>query len=92
MKVITVIVDGQGQVCIASTRRAALQYLVRKKWVDQNSNIWWPDMEEPWRGYDITLQTLFGDDWLEGFMGLNDEQLEHMYLYFNEMELIEEEN
>lgn len=91
MKVYTISEESHGQIGIAVSYKAALQWLVASGWVNQYSNIWCPDENERWHGYDKTLGDLYGENWKEKFLQFSDEQLENMCFYIYEEELIEEE-
>lgn len=92
MKVYTISEDINGQIGIAVSRKAALQWLIATDWVGQYSSIWCPDENERWGGHDTKLDDLYGENWKEKFLQFSDETLENMGFYICEEELIEEED
>ena len=88
MKVYTISEDNHGQVGIAVSRKAALQWLINIDWVGQYTYIWCPDETT---GYNTTLNDLYGENWKEKFLQFSDERLENMGFYIHEEELIEED-
>ena len=92
MKVYVISEDNHGQIGIAASRKAALQFLVAADWVGRYSTIWCPDENERWGGHDMSLDDLYGENWKEKFMRFSDELLENMGFYIREEEVIEEES
>ena len=92
MKVYVISEDNHGQIGIAASRKAALQWLIAIDWVGQHSEVWCPDDNERWGGHDITLNDLYGENWKEQFLQCSDELLENMGFYIREEDVIEEEN
>ena len=91
MKVYVISEDHHGQIGVAVSRKAALQWLIAIDWVGQYSSIWCPDETERWGGHDTTVDELCGENWKEKFLQFSDELLENMGFYICEEELIEEE-
>lgn len=83
--------ENHGQIGIAASRKAALQFLVAANWVARYSDIWCPDENERWGGHDMSLYDLYGENWKEKFMGFSNELLKNMGFYIREEEVIEEE-
>ena len=83
--------ENHGQIGVAASRKAALQWLIATEWVTRYSEIWCPDDNARWGGYERPLDDLYGENWKEEFMGFSAEQLENMGIYISEEELIEEE-
>lgn len=92
MVVYTVSEENHGQIGVAVSRKAALQWLIATNWVNQYNEIWCPDETERWGGYNITLGDLYGENWKEKFLQFSDELLENMGFYIHEEELIGEED
>lgn len=90
MKVYVISEENHGQIGVAVSRKAALQWLIATNWVSQYSSIWCPDETEHWGGYNITLDDLYGEKWKEKFLQFSDELLENMGFYIHEEELIGE--
>lgn len=90
MKVYVISEDNHGQIGVAVSRKAALQWLIDTNWVGQYSSIWCPDETERWGGYNMTLDDLYGENWKEKFLQFSDELLENMGFYIREEELIGE--
>lgn len=91
MKVYVISEDNHGQIGIAVSRKAALQWLVSSNWVGQYNDIWCPDENERWGGYNMTLDELYGENWKEKFLQFSEDLLENMGFYIHEDELIEED-
>ena len=92
MKVYTISEENHGQIGIAVSYKAALQWLVASDWVGRYSDIWCPDENERWGGYNMTLDVLYGENWKEKFLRFSDDLLKNMGFYIHEEELIEEES
>ncbi len=84
--------EDHGQIGIAASRKAALQWLITSHWVDRYNDIWCPDENKYSNDYYMTLNELCGENWKEKFLQFSDEQLENMGFYINEEELIEEKD
>lgn len=92
MKVYTIEEDNHGQIGIAVSYKAVLQWLAASDWVNQYSDIWCPDENERWGGHSMTLNELYGEKWKEKFLQFSKVLLENMGFHIHEEELIEEEN
>lgn len=92
MVVYTVMEENHGQIGIAASRKAALQFLIAIDWVGQYSDIWCPNENERWGGHSTTLDELYGENWKEKFLQCSDELLENMGFYIRKEEVIEEES
>lgn len=92
MKVYTINEENHGQIGIAVSYKAALQWLIASDWVNQYNDIWCPDENERWGGHNMLLGDLCGEDWKEKFLQFPKVMLENMGFYIHEEELIEEEN
>lgn len=90
MVVYTISEENHGQVGIAVSRKAALQWLIDIDWVGQYTYVWCPDENERWGGHNIRLDDLYGEDWREKFLQSSNELLENMGFYIREEKLIEE--
>lgn len=84
--------ENHGQIGVAATRKAALQWLIASDWVRRYSEIWIPDESKRWGGCDMTLDELYGENWEEKFLQFSDEQLENMGFYLRKEDVIEEED
>ena len=84
--------ENHGQIGVAATRKAALQWLITSDWVGRHSEIWIPDENERWGGRDVKLDELYGENWEEKFLQFSDEQLENMGFYLHKEDVIEEED
>lgn len=91
MKVYLISEDNHGQIGVAASRKAALQWVVASGWVTQRSEIWWPDESARWGGREVALEELYGENWKEKFMELSNEMLVNMGFYIYEEEVIEED-
>lgn len=91
MKVYTISEENHGQVGIAVSRKAALQWLIDIDWVGRHTYVWCPDENERWGGHNIRLDDLYGENWKEEFLQSSDEMLENMGFYIHEEELIGED-
>lgn len=91
MKVYVISEENHGQIGFATSRKAALQWLISSNWVGQHSDIWCPDENGRWGGHRMTLGELCGENWKEKFLYFSDELLENMDLYIREAELIGED-
>lgn len=91
MKVYTICEDNHGQIGVAVSYKAAAQWLVASGWVDQYSDVWCPDENERWGGYNLTLDELYGDNWKEKFLQFSENLLKNMGFHIYEEELIEED-
>lgn len=92
MKVYTIGEENHGQIGIAVSYKAALQWLIASNWVGQYNDIWCSNENERWGGHNTTLDELYGENWKEKFLQFSKGQLENMGFYIHEEELIEEEN
>lgn len=90
MKVYTISEENHGQIGVAVSRKAALQWLIDIDWVGQYTYVWCPDENDRWGGHNIKLDDLYGEDWKEKFLQASDELLENMGFYIHEEELIGE--
>lgn len=91
MRVFVIHEENHGQIGIAASRKAALQYLVAMDWVGQYSDVWCPDANDRWGGHNVSLDDLYGENWKEEFMKSSNELLENMGFYIREEDVIEED-
>ena len=91
MKVYVIGEENHGQIGIAASRKAALQWLIAINWVGRYSEIWCPDENERWGGHYMTLDELYGENWKEKFLQFSGDLLENMGFHIHEEELIEED-
>lgn len=92
MKVYVISEDNHGQIGIAVSPKAALQWLIASDWVGPYSEVWCPDENERWGGYYMTLDDLYGENWKEKFLQVSNKLWRNMGFYIYEDELIEEED
>ena len=91
MKVFVISEENHGQIGIAVSRKAALQWLIASGWISPYSDVWCPDENERWGGHNMTLNELYGENWKEKFFEFSGNLLENMGFYIHEEELIEED-
>lgn len=84
MKVFIIKEERHGDIGVAISEKAAKQFMLRDGWVSCCSDIWTRN------GQCKTLYQLFGNNWQEGFMGLNRDDLDAMGFCLWEMEVEEE--
>lgn len=87
MEIVIIREENHGFIGVATTDKAAKQWLIRKGWVEQYSDIYNPDTSK-WE----SLEELYGENWKEAYMNFDKEDMENMGFYLKEKELIEEEN
>lgn len=92
MKVYLINEENHGLIGVAASCKAAMQWLVTSDWVNHYSEIWCPDENARWGGYNKMLGDLYGENWKEEFFQFSEDQLENMGFYIRKEELIEEEN
>ena len=92
MKVYLIDEERHGQIGVAASYKAALQWLIASDWVNQYNDIWCLDGNEPWDGHNTTLGELYGENWKEKFLQFSREQLENMGFYICEVDVFEEED
>ena len=81
MKVYLISGENHGLIGIAVSYKAALQWLITSDWVGQYGDIWCPDENERWGGYNMTLDDLYGENWKEKFLQFSEILLENMGFY-----------
>lgn len=91
MKVYVINEESNGQLGIAVSRKAALQWLIANDWVGGYSEIWCPDENERWGGHDMTLDELYGENWKEEFLKFPEIMINNMGFSIDEEELLEED-
>jgi len=91
MKVYTIGEENHGQIGIAVSYKAALQWLIASDWVNQYNDVWCPDESERYGGHNTLLGDLYGEDWKEKFLQSSGELLENMGFYVREEDVIEED-
>ena len=83
--------ENHGQIGVAASYKAALQWLIASGWIDRYSDIWCPDENERWGGHRVSLDALYGEDWREVFLQFSKALLKRMGFHIHEEELIEED-
>lgn len=86
MEIVVIVEENHGNIGVAENYKAAKQWLIRKGWVDQHSDIYNRDTSE-WE----SLIELYGENWKEVFMNFDKKDMENMGFYLEDGELIEEE-
>lgn len=86
MEIVVIYEDNHGFIGVAANYKAAKQWLIRKGWVDQHSDIYNHDTSK-WE----SLVELYGESWKEVYMNFDKEDMENMGFYLEDKELIEEE-
>jgi hypothetical protein len=92
MKVYLIDEENHGQIGVAASYKAALQFLIASDWVRSRSEIWVSNENERWGGHEVPLVELYGENWKEKFLQFSDEQLENMGFYICEVDVFEEED
>lgn len=85
MEIVVIIEENHGVIGIATNYKAAKQWLIRKGWIDQYSEIYNCDTSK-WE----SLEELYGENWKETYMNFDKEDMECMGFYLNDEELAEE--
>ena len=85
MEIVIIVEENHGNIGVAANYKAAKQWLIRKGWVDQYSEIYNCDTSK-WE----SLEELYGENWKEAYMNFDKEEMECMGFYLNDDELIEE--
>ena len=92
MQVYLIKEDNHGQIGVAVSRKAAMQWLISSGWIGRYSEIWVPDESARWGGRGMTLDELYGENWEEKFLQFSDVLLENMGFYLHKEDVIEEED
>ena len=85
MEIVVIVEENHGVIGIATNYKAAKQWLIRKEWVDQYSEIYNHNTSK-WE----SLEELYGENWKETFMNFDKEDMECMGFYLKDEELAEE--
>lgn len=85
MEIVIIHEENHGFIGVAATNKAAKQWLIRKGWIDQYSEIYNCDTSK-WEG----LEELYGENWKEAYMNFDKEEMECMGFYLKDEELAEE--
>ena len=89
MTVYVVTEESHGEIIYAASKEAAKRALIDTDWVRQNSDIWIENDKEEYRGHNATLVELYGENWKEEFVKLDDAALENMGFYISDYEVWE---
>jgi hypothetical protein len=87
MEIIVIREENHGFIGVATTDKAAKQWLIREGWIDQHSDIYNHDTSK-WE----SLEELYSENWKEVYMNFDKEDMENMGFYLKDKELNEEEN
>jgi hypothetical protein len=87
MEIVVISEENHGFIGVATTHKAAKQWLIREGWVDRYSDIYNHDTSK-WE----SLEELYGENWKEVYMNFDEEDMENIGFYLHDKELIEEEN
>ena len=85
MEVIIIREECHGVIGVATTDKAAKQWLIREGWVNKHNEVC-----NPYSGRSSSLEKLFGENWKKAYMNFDEEDMEYMGFYLNSKELIEE--
>lgn len=89
MTIYVVSEENHGEIVYAASPEAARRALLEADWIRQNSDIWIENDEEEYRGHNATLVELYGENWKEEFMKLDNDALENMGFYISDYEVWE---
>lgn len=81
--------DNHGEIIYAASEEAAKRALLETDWVRQYNDIWVENEEEKYGGHNTTLMELYGENWKEEFLKMDDEALERMGFYIRDYEVWE---
>ena len=87
MEIVIIHEENHGFIGVATTNKAAKQWLIREGWVNQYSDIYNHDTSK-WEN----LEELYGENWKETYMNFDTNLLNDMGFYFREEEVYEEES
>ena len=87
MEIVIISEENHGFIGVATTDKAAKQWLIRAGWVDCYTEFW-----NPTTNMSSSLEELHGENWKEAYMNFDKEDMENMGFYLRNEELIEEEN
>lgn len=92
MTITVVIEENHGPIIYAKDDDAAKRALIETCWVDQFSDMWYPDMSEDSAmdaGEYRSLVDVYGDDWKNQYLAFDHTKLELMGYHFYTKELYE---
>ena len=84
--------DDHGAIGVATSFKAAKQFLLRHKWVTEHTCIWINDRLNEDGDHYFHLNEVYGDNWEEAFLNFNEDELGNTSFWTQERELYEEEN
>lgn len=92
MTVFLICEDDHGAIGVATSFKAAKQFLLHHRWVSENTSIWINDRLNEDDNHYFYLNEVYGDSWEEAFLNFSKGELGNMGFYVQERELYEEEN
>ena len=89
MTIYVVSEENHGEIIYAASEEAAKRALLETDWANGGTDIWIENEEEKYGGHYESLLNLYGENWKEEFMKMDDEALEHMGFYIHDYEVWE---
>lgn len=84
--------DDHGAIGVATSFKAAKQFLLRHKWVTERTYTWVNDRLNEDGDHYFHLNEIYGDNWKEAFVDFSEGELGNMGFCIQERELHKEEN
>lgn len=84
--------EEHGAIGVATSFKAAKQFLLHHKWVTEHSYTWVNDRLNENGNHYFHLNEVYGDNWKEAFIDFSKGELGDMGFSIQERELYEEEN
>lgn len=81
MTIYVVSEENHGEIIYAISEESAKRALLETDWVNGGTDIWIENKEEKYGGHYESLLNLYGENWKEEFMKMDDEALEYMGFY-----------
>lgn len=81
--------DNHGEIIYAVSEESAKRALIETNWVEGATDIWIVNEKEKYGGHYESLLGLYGENWKEEFMKMDDEALERMGFYIHNYEVWE---
>lgn len=89
MTIYVVSEDNHGEIIYAVSKESAKRALIETNWVEGGTDIWIVNEKEKYGGHHEPLLGLYGENWKEEFMKMDDEALERMGFYIHDYEVWE---
>jgi hypothetical protein len=74
MKVVQVIEENHGDICIAATVQDAIDYLLREGWIDEHTDVW-DGCDQCW----VFVIGYFGDNWKDQISSMGLEEFNEVF-------------